>query len=77
MKLPIGTDEFFEKIEECVNTRAWSNTRYIYLFLVPSMKANDQELARLNALKTRLEGYSEAEKKEGTNRLIKWASETI
>ena len=70
-------ERFFEKIEECVNTRAWSNTRYIYIFLVPTMKANDQELARLNALKNRLEGYTEDQKQEGTNRLLKWLKESI
>jgi len=70
-------DDFFERIEDCVNNRAWSNTRYIYLFLVPTMQASDAELARLNALKNRLEGYTEAQKKEGTDRLIKWVRESI
>ena len=71
------TDEFYEKIEDCVDTRAWSMTRYIYLFIVPSMKANDAELARLNDLKQRLESYTEEQKKEGTNRLLKWVQNTI
>ena len=55
-----------------MNLRAHSNTRYIYLFLVPTMQATDAELVKLNALKDRLEGYGEDQKKEGTDRLIKW-----
>ena len=71
------TDEFYEKIEDCLNTRAYNITRYIFNCLVPSMKANDAELARLNDLKQRLESYSEEQKKEGTNRLLKYVKNTI
>ena len=60
-----------------MNLRAHSNTRYIYLFLVPTMQATDAELVKLNALKDRLEGYGEDQKKEGTDRLIKWVRESI
>jgi len=70
-------DQFFERIEECVNTRAWSLTRYIYLFLAPSMMATETELVRFRALLAKLEGYSEAERKEGTARLINWVKESI
>ena len=33
------SDEFFERIEECVDVKAWSLTRYIYMYLAPGMKA--------------------------------------
>lgn len=69
--------DFFERIEDVVNSKAWSLTRYIYLFTAPSLQASDSELAQFNALKDRLEAYTEAEKKEGTTRLIKWVKETI
>ena len=70
-------DEFFARIEDCVNDRAWSNTRYIYLFLQPSICANDEELSRFAALKAKLEGYSEDERKEGTMRLLNWVKDSI
>lgn len=52
-------------------------TRYIYLFLAPSMMATETELVRFRALQAKLEGYSEAERKEGTARLINWVKESI
>lgn len=39
--------EFYDRIEDCVNKKAWSLTRYIYHFLVPSMIASDEELQQL------------------------------
>ena len=71
------TDDFFERIEDCVNDRAWSNTRYIYLFLQPNMCATDEEIQRFTALKDRLEAYIEEQRKEGTMRLINWAKDSI
>ena len=71
------SDDFFERIENCVNTRSWSTTRYIYHFLAPGMKATQQELDKFNALLTKLQAYGEAEKKEGTGRLIKWLKDSI
>lgn len=53
------SDEFFARIEDCVNTKAYNLTRYIYAFLAPSMNATDAELARFNTLKTKLESYTE------------------
>ena len=71
------SDDFFERIEGCVNSKAYSVTRYIYLFLNPSLQATDEELARFNGLKTRLESYTDEEKKEGTTRLLNWVKDTI
>lgn len=70
-------EQFFERIEDCVNTKSWSLTRYIYLFLAPSMMATETELVRFRALQAKLESYSEAERKEGTPRLITWVKESI
>lgn len=70
-------EQFFERIEDCVNTKAWSLTRYIYIFLAPSMMATETELVRFRALLAKLENYSEAERKEGTARLINWIKESI
>lgn len=70
-------DDFFAKIEDCVNDRAWSNTRYIYLFLQPSMNASDDEIQRFTALKDHLESYKEEERKEGTMRLLNWTKDSI
>ena len=55
-------DDFFAKIESCVNLRAGSLTGKIYHFLVPTMQATDAAIARLDVLKTRLESYSEEQK---------------
>ena len=71
------SDEFFNRIEDCVNKKAHSITQYIYMFLAPTMIANDEELARLNALKTKLEAYSPEEKQEGTGRLLNWVKDSI
>ena len=70
-------DEFFERIEDLVNNVAYSLTRFIYIFLQPSLNCTDEELARYHALKAKLEGYSEAEKKEGSDRLLKWVKDSI
>ena len=43
----------------------------------PGMKATQEELDRFNALLTRLQGYGENERKEGTFRLIKWVKDSI
>lgn len=69
--------EFFERIEDCVNKRAWSNTRYIYLFVQPSICASTEEIAQFEALKKKLEAYTEAERKEGTMRLLNWCKDSI
>lgn len=71
------TSDFFEKIENCVNDRAYSNTRFIYMFLQPNMCATDEEIQRFTALKDRLEAYSEEQRKEGTMRLVNWAKDSI
>ena len=71
------SDEFFSRIEECVNTKSWSLTRYIYTFLAPTMNANEAELARFIALKSKLEGYTEEQKQEGTQRLLNWVKDSI
>ena len=70
-------DEFFARIEDCVNKKAWSLTRYIYLFLAPSMNATEEELVRFRTLLAKLEGYSKDEVQEGTPRLVKWLKESI
>jgi len=41
------------------------------------MEATEEELAKFNALKTRLEAYTDEQKKEGTPRLLKYVKETI
>ena len=71
------TDEFFNRIEDCVNTKAWSLTRSIYTFLAPTMNASDDELQRFNALKNRLESYTDEQKQEGTQRLLNWVKDSI
>ena len=71
------SDDFFERIEECVNTKAWSITRYVYMFLQPSMNATEAGLDRFKALKTKLEAYSPEERKEGTMRLLNWVKDSI
>ncbi len=38
------SDEFFNRIEDCVNTKSWSLTRSIYKYLAPGMKATDEDL---------------------------------
>jgi len=71
------SDEFFDRIEDFVDTKAWSLARYAYHFLAPGLKATQEELDRFKALLARLEGYSEHERKEGTFRLIKWVKDSI
>jgi len=70
-------EEYFNLIEDCVNKRSWSLTRYIYMFLAPNMCATDDEIARFTALKDKLEAYTEEEKKEGTTRLLNWVKDSI
>ena len=71
------SDEFFARIEGIVNEKAYSLTRYIYLFTQPSLNASSEEFDRLSALKQRLDSYTPEQKKEGTNRLSKWILETL
>ena len=70
-------DQYFNCIEDCVDKRAHSLTNYIYLCLAPNLCATDEEIARFTDLKNRLEAYSEAEKKAGSSRLLKWVKESI
>ena len=53
------SDEFFNRIEDTVNTKGFNLTRYVYHFLAPTMNANEAELSRFTALKSKLEGYAE------------------
>lgn len=41
------------------------------------MNASDSELAKFNALKSRLEAYTEEQKQEGTQRLLNWVKDSI
>ncbi len=70
-------DEFFNRIEDCVNTKSWSITRYIYIFLAPGMKATAEDLAKFKTLLSKMEAYSEGERKEGTTRLTNWVKDSI
>lgn len=71
------SDEFFNRIEDCVNTKAFNLTRYIYMFLAPTMNANETELSRFRALQNKLESYTAEQKKEGTQRLLNWIKDSI
>ena len=71
------SDEFFARIEGIVNEKAYSLTRYIYLFTQPSLYASQEEFDRFSALKQQLDNYTPEQKKEGTNRLSKWITETL
>ena len=51
--------EFFDRIEDCVNKRAWMVTRHIYKYLAPNMFASSEEIAKFTVLKEKLEGYTE------------------
>ena len=44
-------DEFFERIEDFVNDKAYTITRYVFAFLSPTHKATQEELDRFVALK--------------------------
>lgn len=55
-------DEFFNRIEDCVNSKSWSITRYIYIFLAPGMKATAEDLAKFKKLLSKMEAYSESER---------------
>ena len=44
-------DEFFDKIEDFVNDKAWSISRFVFHFLSPTHKATQEELDRFIALK--------------------------
>ena len=70
-------DEFFSRIENCVNTAPMPHSYFIYSFLKPSLNGSAKELARFVALKERLEGYSLSEQKEGTTRLLNWVKNSI
>jgi len=71
------TTEFFNRIEDCVNTKSWSLTRYIYIFLAPGMKATAEDLKKFQVLLSKMEAYTEAERKEGTMRLTNWVKDSM
>ena len=70
-------DEFFNRIEDCVNSKSWSLTRYIYIFLAPGMKATQEDLQKFQTLLSKMEAYTESEKKEGTTRLTNWVKDSM
>ena len=39
-------DDFFERIEDCVNNVAWTKSRHIYAGLEPSLKGSEMEMTR-------------------------------
>lgn len=71
------TDLFFEKIEDCISQQAYAKTRYIYMFLQPSLIASDEQIARFEAFKQGIEQRDVKDRKEGNDRLIKWLKESI
>ena len=77
------SDGFFSRIEDCVNTKAWSLTRFIFMFLKPSMNATDETIAKFKNFNKGLETKVETLKAQsgavpdGLPRLINWMKDAI
>ena len=67
-------DEFFEKIENLVASKAQSVSERVYIFLQPNIRALDKDLERYTNFLAKLESNA---KTESTDRLIKWVKESI
>ena len=70
-------DAFFEKIENLVEKAAWSQSRYIYLFMQPKLYATAEERQRFQSLLDRAEGYTEEQRGQATGRLINYLKDSL